>query len=426
MVRYKMVGRDVNSSPLQFRTWIVNDTPDYAQQHFTGHKSGPDPLVDVSSYIIYDDTVVADFNLPLPTKWKSTLRVLPQSLPYSHVAIVDDFVYLFGGQITDHIFRASLNKPADWIDTGVTLPTPLYGGQLAIIGDRIYIFGGNNTEATDEIFSAPTSDPLNWTNHGHLLPQTLHKSQLAIVDGYIYLFGGVQHFSHATARIFKASTDDPLTWTDTGANLPFAMYSSQVAVIDGYIYLFGGQTTPNTPMDNILRASTSDPLTWADYAFLPYALAGGQFFTVGNKGYLITPIAPGRNYVPIPGVDPPLEKVIIPGFGPAGGSININTGAARILRCDLATPYGWIDTLQQVPGEISQSQLAIIYDRLFLFGGSGSSVIFANSYEIKYKFGSVAAVTYGDITRVQYHSTPNKLDLFRVLGFPPWKTDYGA
>jgi len=63
---------------------------------------------------------------------------------------------------------------------------------------------------------------------------------------------------------------------------------------------------------------------------------------------------------------------------------------------------------------------------LFLYGGSGSSVIFANGYEIKYKFGSAAVVEYGDITRVQYNSTPSKLDLFRVLGFPPWKTDYGA
>ena len=406
MVRYKMVGRDVDSSPLQFRTWIVNDTPDLDQSRFSGHKSGPHPLVDVSAYIIYDDTVVADFNLPLPTKWKSTKRVTPQSLPASHVAVIGDFVYLFGGEITDKIFRASLDRPADFVDTGATLPTPLYAGQLAIIADRVYIFGGNNGEATDEVFSAPLSDPLTWVNHGHLLPQTLHSSQLGIIDGYIYLFGGIQHFAHATSRIFKASAADPLTWTDTGRDLPFALYNSQLGIIDGYAYLFGGQQFADTPVDNIFRAPLTDPLTWVDYAYLPYKATAGQFFTVGRFGYMITSIAQGRQTV--------------------ARDVVINNGEARILRCDLSTPHGWVDTLQHVPGELNRSNLAIIYDRLFMYGGSGSSVIFANGYEIKYKFDSAIVVEYGDITRVQYSAVPSKLDLFRVLGFPPWKTDYGA
>jgi N-acetylneuraminic acid mutarotase len=408
MVRYKMVGRDVNSSPLQFRTWIVDDTPDYVQERYTGFKSGPDPLVDVSGYVIYDDSVIANFNLPLPTSWKTTLRVLPKCIPYSHFAIIGDFAYLFGGQITDKIYRASLDRPADWEDTGAVLPTPLYGGQLAIINDVIYLFGGNNGEGTDTIFSAPVSDPLNWTNHGSLLPRHIQISQLGIVDGYVYLFGGLE-INHATSRIFRASTDAPLIWEDTGADLPFAMYNSQIAIIENKIYLYGGQQFATTVLDTIFVASTSDPLAWtiSDY-YLPYSMCGGQFFTVGNKGYMITPVAPGR-----------VGLEFITG-------VPINNGFARILQCDLVTPDRWMDTLRQVPGEISQSQIGIIYDRLFLFGGSGSTVIFANNYEVKYKFGSEAVVTYADITRTQYHETPNKLDLFRVLGFPPWKTDYGS
>jgi hypothetical protein len=431
MVRYKMVGRDVNSSPLQYRTWIVDDTPDYTQERFSGYKSGPLPLVDVSGYIIYDDTVVANFNLPLATSWVSTKRVLPDSLPYSHVAVIDEYVYLFGGQITDHIYRAHVNTPADWVDTGARLPTPLYDGELAIIDDRVYIFGGNNGEATDTIYSAALSDPLTWVNHGALLPKSVYGSQIGIIDGYIYLFGGVEHFSHAMKNIFKASAADPLTWVDTGFTLPDALYNSQLAIIDNYVYLFGGQFFANTPTDNIYRAPLSNPTSWLTYAYLPYAACGGQFFTVGNKGYLITPIAPGRFFEQIPelatpshGVNPD-QVVIISGFGENGGQITINNGFARILRCDLGTPYAWIDTFKHVPGEISQSQLAIIYDRLFLYGGSGNSVIFANNYEIKYKLNAVATTTYADVTRTQYHNTPNKLDLFRVLGFPPWKTDYG-
>lgn len=404
MVRFKMVGRDVDSSPLQFRTWVVDNTPDLDQSRFTGHKSGPHPLVDISAHIIYDDAAIVDFSLPLPQKWKSTYNVTPQSLPYSHLAIIDGYVYLFGGEVTDKIFRAPLDRPAEFEDTGAVLPTPLYGGQLVVFGPTIYIFGGNNGEATDTIFSAPTSDPLTWTNHGSLLPETLYHSQLCIIEGNLYLFGGAQHFAHATSRIFSAPGYDPLNWSDTGADLPMPIYNSQIGLIDGYVYLFGGQKFTDTPVDNIFRASTSNPLLWIDYAYLPYASAAAQFFTIGNSGYLITAISPGRQAVP--------------------SNVIMNNGEARILRCSLSSPHGWVDTLETVPGEVTCSNLAIIYDRVFLYGGSGSSVIFATDYRISYLFNNVSVVAYGEITRTQYYNTPNTLDLFKVICFPPWKTDY--
>lgn len=404
MVRFKMVGRDVDSAPLQYRTWVVDDLPDLDQTRFTGYKSGPHPLVDVSAHIIYNDNVIADFNLPLPNKWKSTKKVTPQSLASSHLAIIDGYVYLFGGEVTDKIFRAPVNRPTEFEDTGAVLPTPIYGGQLAVLGERVYIFGGNNGEATDTIFSAPTADPLSWENHGNLLPQPLYNSQLCIIDGYVYLFGGAQHFSHATSRIFKTSSFEPLNWEDTGRDLPFPLYNSQVGLIDGYVYLFGGQKFVDTPVDNIFRAPAADPLAWVDYAYLPYTSTQAQFFTIGNNGYLITPISPGRQAV--------------------SPNVVMNDGEARILKCSLSTPYGWIDILETVPGEVTRSNLAVIYDRVFLYGGSGSSVIFATEYRIAYLFDNVSVVAYGDITRTEYYNTLNNLDLFKVICFSPWRTDY--
>jgi N-acetylneuraminic acid mutarotase len=218
---------------------------------------------------------------------------------------------------------------------------------------------------------------------------------LGIIDGYIYLFGGIET-NHATASILRAAADDPLTWVDVSANLPEPLYNSQLGIIDGYVYLFGGQTFLNTATDTIYRASLSSPLVWSNYSSLPYETCGAQFFTVGNKGYLIGPT-------------------------PDSGE-----SFAKILRCRLSNPGQWIDTLKTVPGVLSQSKLAIIYDRLFLFGGSGSSVIFANNYRAAYKFDLPNAIAYTDITRIQYNETFNKLDLFRILGFPPWKTDYGS
>lgn len=54
MVSYKMLGRDLNASPIQYRTWVVPDQPDYTGQFYTGDKSGPEPLVDITAYAIFN------------------------------------------------------------------------------------------------------------------------------------------------------------------------------------------------------------------------------------------------------------------------------------------------------------------------------------------------------------------------------------
>jgi len=398
MVRFKMLGRDINSHPTQYRTWIVEDQPDFEATQYTGLKSGPNPFVDVSAYIIYDNTIVADFNLPNPLQWETTKKVLPAAIADSQLAIIGEEVYLFGGKISGKIYKANLNNPTDWEDTGAQLPTPLYGSQLLIINDVIYLIGGNDSLCTDHIFSASVSDPLTWTDHGSRLPDKIQNAQAVIVNSQIYLLGG-KNLNEPRDTIYTASVSDPLTWTDTGSTLPTALYGSQAAIIDDHIYLFGGLKLPNTPLGYVYSAPINNPTNWYTANPLPYPICHGQFVAIGNKGYLITPGAVGAA---------PKSK------------------GTRILRCDLSSPTQWVDTLRYVPGEISESQIAIIYDRIFLFGGNGSSIIFATDSELKYKYDTTNIVSYGSVTRTQVNDTPNKLDLFKVLGFPYWKTDYGA
>lgn len=398
MVRFKMIGRDIDAFPAQYRTWIVEDQPDLTGALYTGDKSGPNPLFNIRSYAIYDNSVVADFNLPEPLSWDTTKCVLPKSLPGSHLAIIDGYVYLFGGQNTDKIFRATLDNPTIWEDTGSTLPTPLYGGQLSIVDGYVYIFGGNNGSATDTVYSATTDDPLTWTNNGSRLPRKLFYSQVAIVDGYLYLYGGIDGYA-ATDVIFTASTGDPLTWTDTSDRLPIPLANSQVAIMNNNVVLLGGITTGNQAVPSIFQAPTVFPTLFVPLGNLPYPVYGGQFFTVGNKGYLATQTA---------------------------GATIPRASFTKILRCNLSSPDLWVDTQRTIPGQLTQSQFAIIYDRLYLFGGSGNTAIFANNYQVKYRLNSVQSVTYGVITRTQYNTTPNQLDLFEVIGFPPWKTSFGV
>jgi len=411
MTRFKMVARDFNSNPTQYRTWVVNNTPDFDGYFYAGYKSGPNDFTEVSTYAIQDGYAIVDFNLPDPTSWVATTdrlnwdfpirKVLPFPPEDSALAILDGYIYMFGGKVTDKIFRARVENPADWIDTGAVLPSTLFGSSLAIVNDRIYLFGGNDGldvidgyGAVDNIYSAPVSDPLTWTDHGSgLLPRKLHYSAIGM-DGYnLYLFGG-KETNVASDVIFTASTSTPLVWTDTGAKLPYKIYGSLFAEINGNWMLFGGQFSPDIPTNTIISAPTSSPLTWAITGLLPWSCSFGQFVNIGGDGYI---------------------------FGPMVGP---TTTFTSILQCNLANPNAWVDTQQIIRGVISHSNLAIIYDRVWLFGGSGSTAIFTSNQILKYIPSAPKAVNYGNITRVTVPNTDNINSPYLATGMPWWRTDY--
>lgn len=415
MVRYKMIGRDVDLNITQYRTWVVDNAPDFEAQYYTGLKSGSNPFVDIQAYAILDNSVIADFNFPLNISfpdivtWSAMKKTLPTSVYNGQLAIIDGYVdgydgyegsvYIFGGKYSDSILRANLSRPTEWYVMNTTLPNVVSDSQLAIIDGYIYLFGGADTQSTDHIYSASVTNPLNWIDHGPLLPKRVQNSQLAIIDGYVYLFGGYE-ITHATASILRAPTSNPLAWQDTGNTLPIPLYNSHLAIIDTNVYLFGGQDFDGYAINSIFTAPLTNPTTWStSFYTLPLEACSGQFFTVGDKGYLISATA-AANYN---------EKY-----------------QTKILQCNLNTPLQWGDSGKTVPGNVTSSHLAVIYDRAFLFGGNGNSAIFANNYMLKYSFINPSVIAYGNVTRTQYNNTPNKLDLFKVLGFAPWKTDYGS
>jgi len=410
MVRFRMLARDINSNPTQYRTWVVPDEPDFAAEFYTGLKSGPNDFVDVTAYAIFDDNVIADFVLPDPTSWYKITdklnwdfpirKVLPFPPDDSHFAIIDGYAYLFGGKVTDKIFRADLNNPADWVDTGATLPDNLFGAQLAILDGYIYLFGGNNgnqaspTEgAMDTIFRASVSDPLSWTNLGSFLPRRIFYSSLGIANGSMYLFGG-KEINHATDVIFTAPTSDPTNWTDTGDVLPFRVYGCMFGQVDGYWMMFGGQLNQDAATNVIMSASLTSPTSWSVTGLLPWSTAFGQFINIGGDGYI---------------------------FGPMDGS---GTGFTSILRANLFIDRNaWVDMKVVIPGVISHSQIGLIYDRVWLFGGSGETALFACNQILKHNILWPKAINYGNITRTDLQAADNLNNPLEALSIPYWLTD---
>ena len=404
MVRYKMLARDINSLPVQYRTCVVNDAPDFTAQYYTGPKSGPNAFVDVSAYAILDNSVIADFDLPMPTVWQSLpdnpydfygRLVMPDQVSDSQLAVIDGYAYLFGSKVSSHIYRASIDNPGNWIDTGATLPTALYGSSLAIVGTTIYLFGGNDGYGSvNTIFAAPTSNPLDWTSVG-TLPNSVESASLAMANGSLYLFGGLQGDT-ATNQILTASTSTPTVWSVASGTLSVPLYGSTILQTNGYWYLLGGQLSPISTTANIYQATVTVPTVWSTIGHLPYPTSYGQIFTMGGTdGYYM---------------------------GPSPG--DAGTGFTTIIHCYLNNLTRWQDTQQVVPASISHSQNAIIYDRFWFFGGSGLSAIFTNDQMLKYDFTNATVVNYANITRTVLQSTDNLTNPFLVLGIPYWKTDY--
>jgi hypothetical protein len=413
MVRFKMVGRDINSNPTQYRTWIVSGQPDYAAQFYTGLKSGPNAFVDVFAVEIDNPTVVANFNLPIPTDWYQIdnqlnvsfpiRKVLPATMESGHFCILDGYAYVFGGKVTNQIFQCNLNNPGDWIVTDGYLPSILYGASLAITDGYIWLFGGNNGNESDmgrgvldTVYAAPLSNPLQWTNYGSRLPRHLQYSNLAITGGQIYLFGG-QEINDASNVIFTAPTSNPLNWTDTGARLPTSVYKSAFGQVNGNFMIFGGLLFPDTPSNLIWSAPVSSPLNWAVTGALPYECALGKFINIGGDGYIFTPTVS-----PTP-----------------------TTSFCNILQANLqVNPNLWYDIQKTIPANLSNSNIAVIYDRIWFFGGSGLTAMFACNQQLKYSFIEPKVYNYGFISRTVFQATDNINNPLLALSIPWWLTDY--
>lgn len=386
MVRFKMIAKDLDSSPAQYRTWVVNDTPDYTASLYTGYKSGNLPLFAISAVELLDDNVVGSFSLPKGKTWSSSRKVLPFQANSSQAAVIDGYAYLFGGLSSNKILRSPLNNPTQFIDTGATLPTNLFKSQIVVTDGYVYLFGGNTGIskgfATDHIYSAPRSNPLNWTDLGALLPGPLFNSQLSIVDGTAYLFGGSDNIGVKNV-IYTASVSNLLSWANSGT-IPNAIQGSTLGIIGSKLYLFGGETNQIfvAPLSDLLSSWTINDL------MLPAAISNSQFVRIGDKSFLI------------------------------GGSPD----GTKIYTCDNAKPTLWQVT-DSLPGEVYNSQLIIVDDRLYLLGGNGSTAIFVSEMKYKYTATDPTAIAYGNATKTLVAANP-AINLFKFIGSAPWKTDY--
>ena len=227
-----------------------------------------------------------------PTSWSNTGASLPGPLAHYQLAVIGDYVYLFGGYSTvgvnyrNVIYRAPLSNPTSWSNTGAVLPVTLGQSHLAVVGNYVYLFGGwtGSGGSTNAIYRAPISNPTTWSSTGKTLPSAVNGGQLAVIGSYIYLFGGFNGATYLNT-IYRASTADPTTWTNTGATIPAGRNATSLAVIGDKVYLFGGND--GSYRRTIYSAPTSNPTSWSNTgSLLPVNNGSAAATIIGNYVYI--------------------------------------------------------------------------------------------------------------------------------------------
>lgn len=393
MSKFRMIGKDFNSSFPQYRAWEYSE-PDFDGLYYTGLKSGDTHFINVSAYEISNDNAIVDFCLPKPTQWLSIKDKLPIRMADSQFAIVDGYGYLFGGLETDVILKCSLDNPTKWEDSGGRLPSILSGSHMLVTDDTLYLFGGNDGYTTNKAFSAPLADPLNWTDLGPTLPFPIQNSQLICYGGKVYLFGGQDNLE-LKDYIFSADLNDLQNWSYNN-NLPIPICDSASFVIEGKVYILGGAISFDKATNNIYCADMSDLTSWNVPGYLPQASFGGQIISVGDYVYLYS-----------------------------DGNSRKAPYHTHILRCHKESPAIWVDMEKTLSGTFVKSQSAIIGDRIYVFGGYSTCQSICEQ-GVKFTEEDPKAVRYAEITRTEYQSLSNNESKQLLLCFPPWRTNYGS
>lgn len=211
------------------------------------------------------------------------------TLVYSHVAMVDNKIYIFGGRSgTDYsnviyIFDP-ITKKVTKLET--TMPQTAYGGGCAAVGKDIYIFAGETGSGnyTDRILRFDTQAQA-FTTLGATHQKKERYVSCAAIGSRIYVYSGVDSGGISTgwSSIFDTTLNRFLT-ADDGANMPNMPNASNFgyccAAVGTKIYIFNRGNLEIYCHDTEAQSVTTLS------AILPEVCKGSACCAIGDKVYL--------------------------------------------------------------------------------------------------------------------------------------------
>nr|CAG4716268.1 unnamed protein product [Naegleria fowleri] len=212
-------------------------------------------------------------------------------------------------------------------------------------GFNMYYRNKNESEASWKIIEY---DPANKKG----FPASIHNSHFLKYDEYIYFFGGFVNDS-VSDKIFRAAYADVETWEILDQRLPYGVAGGMSFVVGNYFYIVGGiismydERTGDYRQNvtrTIIRAPVSNLTDWSvwELRYLPTPLHSASIGVVGDYIYL---------------------------FGGCQELYTCNYNIYRALLSDVGT---WMVTYGILPHYYANGVLVQTLEHLYLFGGFSS------------------------------------------------------
>jgi hypothetical protein len=281
-----------------------------------------------TQYVSYT-TILSTTNHNL-TNWTGT-STLPYPVSNHGMAVVNNYVYVLGGQVglvpTSTVLYAPITSNGSlgsWTRTQ-SLPDIRSDFASVVVSGTIYVIGGGGTTNTPQstvYYAKPNSDGTISSWQTASFPLALMQEAAAAYNGTIYVIGGYDGTTWYPDVYYATpdSTGNIASWTHASVTLQQNLILGSGASFGGQIYVAGGAAQQgavltNTIASNLLNDDGS-PGSWV----LSYVLSvarqrtaavvsddGWLYVIEGNPGVGIDPIhtidygplsAPGSTYTP--------------------------------------------------------------------------------------------------------------------------------
>jgi len=408
VVKYRNIARDINTSIKQYRCWISDGYPGIDGYGFYGSKSGVNDFIDYNYYSI-PDGYTSNFLFPLAEEIARTKFTLPYPTDGASLLVLDGYIYLFGGKGSNKILRSLINDPNKWIDTQATIPEQLYDSSLILNKELgyIYLVGGNISYdcyhlPTKNVYRANITNPLVWETLVDRIPEAMSGMQIVYHGDNFYILGGKNSLGEYSTTVYLSnSLGDASQWN---VFFPYAIDNglSYCGCIINYktdeLYLFGGETNLGWSNKIYSRSAnlSNDLSNFELVGTLPYKISRPNIFIIGNTVYMYTH------------VDDNIDELSF----------------CKILKCSVDNlSDGWKECDTVIINGSFNSQLAIIDNRIYLFGGSGSTNIQTSNQKIQYIYNDINVVEY-DFTLNDINQITDTKIVSNRLGYNYWITNY--
>lgn len=175
---------------------------------------------------------------------------MPQPRSDLVAAEVNGVAYVLGGfDGTNGVTDVLATTDGAQFRTVAHLPVSVRYAAIAVVDNRIWLFGGEHDG--NNVTAVQVFDPANGTARvAAQLPQALAHASAVVLDGRVLIMGG----RHAGTILNTIEQFDTATGTSTAAGtLPYAVADAGAAVVDNVAYVVGGETPAITASVIVLR-----------------------------------------------------------------------------------------------------------------------------------------------------------------------------